>query len=59
MCRAITGCEVTVDQNEAFHLITDVDESDHEGRTEPLVELTELLPTEGVIGFSGQRVLSP
>lgn len=54
MCRDITGCEVTMDQNEASQLITDVDESDHEGRTARLVELTELLPNEGMIGFSGQ-----
>lgn len=43
-----------MDQNEASQLITDVDESDHRGRTERLVELTELLPTEGIVGFSGQ-----
>ncbi len=43
-----------MDQNEASQLITDVDETDHDGRTERLVELTELLPNEGMIGFSGQ-----
>lgn len=43
-----------MDHVEASQLITQVDESDHEGRTERLVELIELLPVEGMIGFSGQ-----
>jgi hypothetical protein len=51
---ATTGCKETMDQNEASQLITDVNETDHDGRTERLVELTELLPNEGMIGFSGQ-----
>jgi hypothetical protein len=53
MCRDITLCEATMDENEASELITTVDETDHEGRTERLVELTELLPSDGMIGFSG------
>jgi hypothetical protein len=43
-----------MDQNEASDLIAEVDASDHQGRTERLVELTELLPSEGMLGFSGQ-----
>lgn len=53
MCPAITCCEGTMDQNEASELIAGIDRSGHEGRTERLVELTELLPIDGMIGFSG------
>lgn len=52
-CRDITRCELIMDRNEAFQLIAGVDKSDHEGRSERLIELTELLPNEGIIGFSG------
>lgn len=38
---------------EASKLVSDVNSSDHEGRTERLVELSELLPDDGLIGFSG------
>lgn len=43
-----------MDQDQASDLIAEVDERDHQGRTERLVELTELLPGDGMIGFSGQ-----
>lgn len=43
-----------MDQDEASALIADVDQRDHEGRTERLVQLTALLPDDGMIGFSGQ-----
>lgn len=42
-----------MDRDEASQLIARIDVSDHEGRVERLVELTELLP-EDMIGFSGQ-----
>lgn len=42
-----------MDQNEASTLIAAVDERDHDGRTERLVELTAFLPRDGMIGFSG------
>lgn len=40
--------------DEASQLISDIDERDLAGRTERLVELTELLPGDGMLGFSGQ-----
>jgi hypothetical protein len=40
--------------DEASRLIVDVDEREHIDRTERLVELMELLPDDGMIGFSGQ-----
>jgi hypothetical protein len=43
-----------MDHVEASQLITEVDESDHEGRTERLIELAELLPVDRMLGFSGQ-----
>lgn len=43
-----------MDPDEASRLIADVDEHDHAGRYERLVELTELLPDNDMIGFSGQ-----
>jgi hypothetical protein len=43
-----------MEASEAAKLIRDVDDLDHPGRTARLVELTALLPTDGVIGFSGQ-----
>jgi hypothetical protein len=43
-----------MNSSEASHLIADVDERDHTGRTERLIELTELLPSDGLLGFSGQ-----
>jgi len=43
-----------MDRNEASRLVAEVDVSDHEGRTERLVELADLVPDEGMIGFSGQ-----
>jgi len=43
-----------MDQSEASRLITEVDDRDHADRTERLVELNNLLPDGGMIGFSGQ-----
>lgn len=43
-----------MDQGEASQLIAEVDASDHAGRAERLVELTNLLPEDGMLGFSGQ-----
>lgn len=43
-----------MEQQAASRLIADVDERDHADRTERLVELTRLLPDEGMLGFSGQ-----
>ena len=40
--------------DEASRLISDVDVADHDGRVQRLVELTELLPVGGLMGFSGQ-----
>lgn len=40
--------------DEASRLIADIDERDQAGRTDRLVELTELLPNDGMLGFSGQ-----
>jgi riboflavin biosynthesis pyrimidine reductase len=42
-----------MEQSEASLLVANVDEQDHDGRTERLVELTELLPDDGMVGFSG------
>ncbi len=47
-----------MNEEEASALITDVDRSDHEGRTERLVELTSLLPDDRMIRFSGQAAES-
>jgi hypothetical protein len=43
-----------MDREEASFLIAEVNQTDHEGRTERLVELAELLPADDMIGFSGQ-----
>jgi hypothetical protein len=43
-----------MDQIEASRLITAVDERDHRDRGERLVQLTDLLPDDGMLGFSGQ-----
>jgi hypothetical protein len=54
MFPATTRCEATMNKDEASRLINEVDVSDHDGRAERLVELTGLLPDDGLIGFSGQ-----
>jgi hypothetical protein len=43
-----------MDQSEASQLISEIDEQDHVGRSERLVELTGLLPSHETEGFSGQ-----
>ena len=43
-----------MNQHEASLFTTEVDERDREGRAERYVELTELLPNDDMIGFSGQ-----
>jgi hypothetical protein len=43
-----------MDQAEASQLISRIDEEDHVGRSERLVELTGLLPSDEMEGFSGQ-----
>jgi hypothetical protein len=43
-----------MNQDEASALIIEIDEADHTGRAERLVELTQLLPQDDMVGFSGQ-----
>jgi hypothetical protein len=51
---AITHCEATMDHDQASALIRERDGADHTERSERLIELTELLPQQGMLGFSGQ-----
>ena len=43
-----------MDEEGASRLIADVDRSDHDGRTDRLIELSGLLPDDDMVGFSGQ-----
>jgi len=52
--RATTPCEVNVNRDEASRLIDEVDVGDRDGRIDRLVGLTHLLPTDDMVGFSGQ-----
>ncbi len=43
-----------MDRLQATEVIREVDDADHSGRCERLIELTELLPKHDMFGFSGQ-----
>src|ERR1039458_8052466 len=52
-CRATTPCEADLDFNAARTLVEEINASDSGGRVARLLELSEMLPSEGLIGFEG------